>query len=135
MFRQPFDAVWKETREFWQGREPREAERADRDPHHRMALAFRWYLGKASRWAIEGAPGRAIDFQVWCGPAMGAFNDWVRGSFLEPVENRGVVQIALNLMEGAAVITRAQQLRSFGVAVPSEAFSFRPRPFDVTGTL
>ncbi len=135
MFRQPFDAVWKETREFWQGREPREAERADRDPHHRMALAFRWYLGKASRWAIEGAPGRAIDFQVWCGPAMGAFNDWVRGSFLEPVENRGVVQIGLNLMEGAAVITRAQQLRSFGVAVPAEAFSFRPRPFDVTGTL
>lgn len=132
MFRQPFDAVWKETREFWQGREPREAERADRDAHHRMALAFRWYLGKASRWAIEGTPGRAIDFQVWCGPAMGSFNDWVRGSFLEPVENRRVVQIALNLMEGAAVITRAQQLRSFGVAVPAEAFSFHPRPFEMT---
>ena len=59
---------------------------------------------------------------------MGAFNAWVAGSFLEPLQNRGVVQIALNLMEGAAVITRAQQLRSLGVPVPAAAFDFRPRP-------
>jgi len=31
-------------------------------------------------------------------------------------------------MEGAAVLTRAQQLRTFGVAVPPEAFNYRPRP-------
>jgi hypothetical protein len=37
------------------------------------------------------------------------------------------VQIARNLMEGAAVITRAQQLRSYGVPVPAAAFDFRPR--------
>ena len=30
-------------------------------------------------------------------------------------------------MEGAAVITRAQQLRSFGVPMPAAAFDFRPR--------
>ena len=35
---------------------------------------------------------------------------------------------ALNLLEGAAVITRAQQLRSYGVAVPAEAFIYRARP-------
>ena len=39
-----------------------------------------------------------------------------------------MVQIARNLLEGAAVITRAQQLRSYGVAVPSSAFDYRPRP-------
>jgi trans-AT polyketide synthase/acyltransferase/oxidoreductase domain-containing protein len=38
------------------------------------------------------------------------------------------VQIARNLMEGAAVVTRAQQLRSCGVPVPASAFDFRPRP-------
>ena len=48
-------------------------------------------------------------------------------SVLEPVENRRVVQIALNLVEGAAHITRAQQLRTYGVAVPAAAFDFRPR--------
>jgi hypothetical protein len=58
---------------------------------------------------------------------MGAFNAWVKGSFLEPLEHRTVVQTALNLLEGAAVATRAHQLRSFGVAVPPQAFHFRPR--------
>ena len=58
---------------------------------------------------------------------MGAFNAWTKGSFLEAAENRSAVQIALNLLEGAARITRAHQLRSYGVAVPDEAFSYRPR--------
>jgi trans-AT polyketide synthase, acyltransferase and oxidoreductase domains len=39
-----------------------------------------------------------------------------------------VVQIALNLLEGAAVVTRAQQLRAAGVAMPTAAFNFKPRP-------
>ena len=59
---------------------------------------------------------------------MGSFNTWVKGSFLEDPTRRGVAQIALNLLEGAAVVTRAQQLRTFGVAVPAGAFDFRPRP-------
>jgi hypothetical protein len=91
-----------------------------------MALVFRWYLGLSSKWAISGDP-RRLDYQIWCGPAMGAFNEWVRGSFLEPPEHRSVVQIALNLLEGAAVVTRAHQLRTFGVPVPAAAFDYRPR--------
>jgi hypothetical protein len=59
---------------------------------------------------------------------MGAFNEWVRGSFLEDPARREVVQIARNLLEGAAVVTRAQQLRAAGVPVPPKAFDFRPRP-------
>ena len=34
---------------------------------------------------------------------MAAFNDWVRGSFLEPPENRRVATVALNILYGAAV--------------------------------
>jgi hypothetical protein len=93
-----------------------------------MALVFRWYLGKSSEWSIQGEASRVADHQAWCGPAMGAFNAWVAGSALEPLEARHVVQIALNLLEGAAVLTRAQQLRSHGVPVPADAFDFRPRP-------
>jgi trans-AT polyketide synthase, acyltransferase and oxidoreductase domains len=122
-----FDAVWAETVSFWKVREPAEVDRALADPKHRMALVFRWYLGKSSRWAISGDITRRADYQIWCGPAMGAFNSWVRGSFLEDPTQRTAVQIALNLLEGAAVATRAQQLRTFGVAVPAEAFQFRPR--------
>lgn len=128
VFQRTLDSVWDECERFFAQRDPAQLERAKRDPKHQMALVFRWYLGLSSKWAIAGEPGRKMDFQIWCGPAMGAFNAWVAGTFLEKPENRTVVQVARNLLEGAAVITRAQQLRSFGVPVPSHAFHFAPRP-------
>ena len=127
----PLDDIWADTRAFWAEREPRELAKAERDPKHQMALCFRWYLGLSSRWAIGGEPGRKMDFQIWSGPAMGAFNAWVEGSFLQPPEARQAVQVALNLLEGAATITRAQQLRVSGVAMPDAAFHFPPRPLSV----
>ncbi|CAM2197982.1 trans-AT polyketide synthase, acyltransferase and oxidoreductase domains [Paraburkholderia kururiensis] len=132
IFRASFDDVWNRTREYWVSRDPREIDRAAADPRHRMALMFRWYLGSASRWAQAAESDRAVDYQVWCGPAMGAFNRWVKGSFLEDPQQRAVVQIALNLLEGAAVVTRAQQLRASGVRVPDAAFNFQPRQFHHT---
>jgi trans-AT polyketide synthase/acyltransferase/oxidoreductase domain-containing protein len=123
------EAAWQEVQRYFQQRDPGELLRASTDPHHKMALVFRWYLGLASRWAINGDLQRRPDYQIWCGPAMGAFNTWTKGSFLETPENRSVVQIALNLLEGAAVIARAQQIRSFGVPLPAAAFSFAPRQF------
>ena len=121
------DTVWRETEAFWTMRDPGQVERAKSEPKHRMALVFRWYLGKSSRWAIEGDPARRADYQIWCGPAMGAFNAWVAGTFLAEPGERTVVQIALNLLEGAVVVARSQQLRAFGVPVPAAALSFRPR--------
>ncbi|MEZ4237660.1 MAG: PfaD family polyunsaturated fatty acid/polyketide biosynthesis protein [Myxococcota bacterium] len=128
VFQRPLDDVWNECVGFFQQRDPRELERAAKEPKHRMALVFRWYLGLSSKWAIWGDDDRKMDFQIWCGPAMGAFNAWVKGSFLEPPESRTVVQVALNLLEGATAITRAHQLRTHGVPVPAEAFHFAPRP-------
>jgi PfaD family protein len=128
IFQKPLEAVWDDTRAYFATRDPHQIARAERDPKHRMALVFRWYLGQSSRWAIAGDPARRLDYQIWCGPAMGAFNAWVKGSFLEAPEHRDVVQIALNLLEGAAVITRAHQLRTYGAPMPSTAFAFRPRP-------
>jgi trans-AT polyketide synthase, acyltransferase and oxidoreductase domains len=127
ILRATFEDCWTRTRQFWLDRDPREVDRAEHDPHHRMALVFRSYLGLSSRWAITGEPTRLTDYQIWCGPAIGAFNRWAAGSPLADPEHRTVVQIALNLLEGAAVVTRAHQLRSYGVAVPGEAFAPRPR--------
>jgi PfaD family protein len=127
IFRAPLATVWDETRAFWMRRDPGEVATAERDGKHRMALVFRSYLGRASRWAIDGDPERRLDYQIWCGPAMGAFNAWVAGSFLQPLEARSVAQVSLNFMEGAAQLTRAHQLRSMGVPVPAASFAFRPR--------
>ncbi len=128
----PIDEVWASTKAFFAERDPREIERAEREPKHKMALVFRWYLGSSSKWAILGEPSRRLDYQIWCGPAMGAFNDWARGSFLEDPAERTVTAIALNLLEGAAIVTRASQLRSFGVPVPAAAFDVRPRRLRVS---
>ena len=127
VLRDTFADCWRQTRDFWLDRDPREVDRAERDPRHRMALVFRSYLGLSSRWAITGEPARRTDYQIWCGPAIGSFNRWVAGSPLARPERRTVVQIALNLLEGAAVVTRAYQLRTYGVTVPGEAFAPRPR--------
>jgi PfaD family protein len=128
LLRASFDDAWASTEAFWAKRDPQENVKAAADPKHKMALVFRAYLGLASRWAIDGVLDRKTDFQIWCGPAMGAFNAWTRGSFLEQPEQRSVVQVARNLLEGAASVSRAQQLRSYGVPVPHAAFDFRPRP-------
>jgi PfaD family protein len=131
IFRTPLATIWAETKGFWERRDAREVAKAERDPKHRMALCFRWYLGKSSRWAIEGDPSRTMDYQIWCGPAMGAFNAWAKGTSLEDPEKREVAQIGLNFLEGAAQITRAHQLRSYGVAVPATALHYRPRPLRI----
>ena len=128
ILRASFEQIWTECVAFWTRRDQAQIERANRDPKHKMALVFRWYLGNGSRWAMTGAADRRLDYQVWCGPAMGAFNSWTKGSFLAEPRNRTVAQIGFNLLEGAAVATRAQQLRSYGVPVPHAAFNFRPRP-------
>jgi PfaD family protein len=130
ILRMPFESAWTETRVFWLEREPEQATRADLDEKHRMALVFRWYLGMSSRWAIQGATERRADYQIWCGPAMGAFNRWVAGGFLADPGERTVVQIARNLLAGAAAVTRAQQVRSHGVPVPAAAFTYTPRPWE-----
>ncbi|MEL6348215.1 MAG: PfaD family polyunsaturated fatty acid/polyketide biosynthesis protein [Myxococcota bacterium] len=127
ILRDSVEDAWASTARYWRDRDPAELARAQRDPKHKMALLFRAYLGQSSKWAIAGDASRAVDYQIWCGPAMGAFNRWTRGSFLEAPERRTVVQVARNLLEGAAVVTRAQQLRSFGVPIPAAAFDYRPR--------
>ena len=130
IFRTSLDRIWSETRDFWEARDPSQVERAERDPKHRMALVFRWYLGMSSRWANRGEPGREMDYQVWCGPAMGAFNEWVRGSVLEPWESRHAVSVAHNMLHGAAVIARANALRSQGVELPAACVDVLPRETD-----
>ena len=127
IFRAPLDQIWLETREFWAHRDSNQVTRAEKDPKHQMALVFRWYLGQSSRWANAGVSSRKVDYQVWCGPAMGAFNEWVRGTWLESWEDRRVVSIAHNILRGAAVLTRASALRHQGVSVDSNCLDLTPR--------
>ncbi len=130
IFRVSLDDIWRETRDFFLRRDPVQVSRAEKDPKHKLALVFRWYLGSASRWANAGEPSRKVDYQVWCGPAMGAFNEWAKGSFLERPEQRRVVAVALNLLAGAAVLTRAHAVRCAGAPARQESSRFTPKPLE-----
>jgi trans-AT polyketide synthase/acyltransferase/oxidoreductase domain-containing protein len=121
IFKRTFDDVWEGTRAYWAERDPAEVERAERDGRHKMALTFRWYLGMTSRWARTGETDRKRDYQIWCGPSMGSFNDWVRGTWLESLESRRVVDIAGAILHGAASLRRVETARTLGVNVPSAA--------------
>jgi hypothetical protein len=66
----------------------------------------------SSRWANRGEKGRELDYQIWCGPSMGAFNAWVKGTDLERPENRKVTRVAEEIMKGACYYYRKNILQS-----------------------
>jgi PfaD family protein len=134
-FQQSIEEEWAQTRRFFLERDPRQVDLAEKDPKHKMALVFRSYLGQSCRWATSGDPRRQMDYQIWCGPAIGAFNEWTRGSFLEAPENRKVVTVAMNLLVGAAVVTRIRWLTAQGVRLSPETCRVRPMALNLLETL
>jgi trans-AT polyketide synthase, acyltransferase and oxidoreductase domains len=128
LFRTSLNEIWRQTADYFATRDPGQIEKAERDPKHKMALVFRWYLGQSSRWANSGEPTRRIDYQIWCGPAMGAFNEWTKGTFLAQPANRRVATVAFNLLHGAAVMQRLNLLRNQGFPVSMELARIVPSP-------
>jgi len=129
-FQMSLEDVWQKTEEFFSERDPSQVEKAKQNPKHKMALIFRWYLGLSSRWANAGVEDRQVDYQVWCGPAMGAFNEWTRDTFLATPELRDAVTVAMNIMFGAAVLSRANGILKQGVEVAGELTQFQPMQLD-----
>lgn len=130
IFKMSLEDVWQKTYDFFSERDPSQVEKAKNDPKHKMALIFRWYLGLSSRWANAGVEDRQVDFQVWCGPAMGAFNEWTRDSFLAGTETRDAVTVAMNIMFGAAVLSRANGILKQGVGLAGVLTQFQPMQLD-----
>jgi PfaD family protein len=126
IFKRSLEDIWQETVSFFSQRDPQQLERAQADPHYKLALIFRWYLGLSSRWAVTAEPGREMDYQIWCGPSLGAFNDWSRGTYLEQPANRHVADVALQILTGAAYLARIRLLELYGVELPAELRSYRP---------
>ncbi|MFJ8544185.1 ACP S-malonyltransferase [Streptomyces sp. NPDC093586] len=111
-FGRPLDEVWRETARYLAATRPDELARAEANPRHRMALVFRWYFVHSTRAALRGDPEERVNYQIHCGPAMGAFNRFVAGTELADWRRRHVDVIAKRLMTGAAdVLTdRLRQL-------------------------
>ncbi len=126
VFQREMEDIWRDTRAFFTERDPAQIERAEKDPHHKMALIFRWYLGLSSRWSNSGEQGREMDYQIWCGPSMGSFNEWTQGTYLAEAQNRQVLDVNRHILDGAAYQYRTQALKMSGIALPPALEFYRP---------
>lgn len=72
------------------------------DPKAQLAALFRHYFTRGLRLAIQGDKQHKIDYLIHCGPAMGAFNQFVAGTDLQPWRARTVEAISNALLQHAA---------------------------------
>ncbi len=126
IFQRPLKEVWQECLTFFQERDPATIAKAQGNDKRKMALIFRWYLGLSSRWANGGIKKREMDYQIWCGPAMGAFNDWTRGTEFATPEGRKVAMVAQALLNSTLYLARLQVLRLQGVQFASSLHNIKP---------
>jgi PfaD family protein len=127
IFQRDMESIWQDTVKFFTERDPAQIERAINNPKRKMALIFRWYLGLSSRWSNTGEKGREMDYQIWCGPSIGPFNDWTKSTYLSDPSRRKIVDVTLHLFIGAAYQYRIQHLRMLGINVPSKYELYYPR--------
>jgi trans-AT polyketide synthase, acyltransferase and oxidoreductase domains len=110
-FGRSFEEVWAETKKHYAGR----LAGAEPTPKQKMSLIFRWYFVHTTRLAMGGVEAGRVNYQVHCGPALGSFNQWVKGTPLESWRNRHVADLAERIMTGAASVL---SLRLSEIAVP-----------------
>ncbi|GAA1903138.1 hypothetical protein GCM10009716_11330 [Streptomyces sodiiphilus] len=103
-FRRSFDEVWEETRAYYAEANPAALELAERDPKHKMLLVFKAYFVQSIRLAMSGAEEHQVDYQINCGPALGALNARLRGTPWEDWRSRHVDDLGDMLMRGAAQV-------------------------------
>ncbi|MEN8907794.1 MAG: hypothetical protein ABF289_17730 [Clostridiales bacterium] len=80
----------------------------------RLYLLIKWYLIISAKLSLEGTSNRELDYQILCSNAMGIFNYWVKGSYLENHQNRYVADIAEHMLKGTAYLQRLKLFNYFG---------------------
>lgn len=102
-FHTSIEQIWAQTQQYLRDKGDVAAlEKAQQDPKAKMARVFRWYFDYSSRLAAAGDERFRVNFQVHTGPALGAFNQWVKGTELESWKKRHVDAIAVKLMQETA---------------------------------
>ena len=115
--RRSFAEAWKETMAY-QMRKSSEFSAATLSPKQKMALIFRSYFAQSAQAAMDGVEEERMNFQVHCGPALGAFNQWIQDTSLASWRNRHVSHMADMLMRDAALLIGEQYKRLSGISNP-----------------
>ena len=124
-FKRSFDAVWAEIRKYYIDSGRTNIEELGSNPKKKMAMVFRWYFAHTTRLALSGDVTEKVDFQIQCGPAIGSFNRWVKGTALESWRNRHVAAIGEQIMQGTADLL-SYRLSSFCLAHSQQSELVKP---------
>lgn len=100
-FRRTFEQVWDEVRAYKGAKQGARIAEAEQNPRLKLILIFKWFFAHTNELARNGDEAGKDNWQIHCGPALGAFNQWSEGSHLEKWSNRHVDQIAMALMEAS----------------------------------
>lgn len=103
-FKRSFDSIYEDCKTYFKAQGTGEIEKAEKNPKFKMALVFRWYFNYSAMLALTGKEESIIDYQIHCGPSLGAFNQRVKGTEIENWRNRHVDEIALKLLDETAEI-------------------------------
>lgn len=94
-FKKSFDDIYSDCKAYYP---EDEITKAEENPKYKMSLILKWYFEYSTQLALSGNEKDKVNFQVHCGPALGSFNQWVKGTELEDWRNRHVDVIADKLM-------------------------------------
>ncbi|MDE1462573.1 PfaD family polyunsaturated fatty acid/polyketide biosynthesis protein [Spartinivicinus poritis] len=100
-FKRSFAEVWDKVCVYKARKNPEQLLEAQANPRIKMKLIFQWYFHYTNQVTLAGTTTEQDNFQIHSGPALGAFNQWVKGTELENWQNRPVVTISQLLMTKA----------------------------------
>lgn len=109
-FKCSFDEVFSKLSDYYT---TEHLQNINENPKQKMAAIFKWYFHYTNQLALNGHQESKVDYQVHCGPALGSFNEWVKGTDLEDWHNRHVDSIGEHLMNETAQLLndRFEQLQ------------------------
>lgn len=111
-FHRSFSEVYEEVKNHYP---PKEIEKAEINPKHKLALVFRFYFSYSTKLAMSGNTEHKVDYQVHCG------NQWVKGTQWEDWRNRHVDELAKKIMEDTVEVLE----RSFSTIGKRADYFFR----------
>ncbi|MFC3051557.1 ACP S-malonyltransferase [Kordiimonas pumila] len=98
-FKRSFNEVLSEIRERSSADDWRKVET---NPRYKMSQIIRCYYSDTTMWALSGNMDHKVDFQIHCGPAMGAVNQWLKDTELEDWRKRSVDALGKKLLSETA---------------------------------
>ena len=116
IFQKSIQEVWEETKNYFINilNQSEKIENAEKDPKQKLSLVFRWYMSKSSGFANRGQEEYKSSYQIWCGECIGTVNNFIEGTYLDPLITNGYPSVAdmnYELFKGVLYLQRLEYMK------------------------